>query len=258
MTAGRLARAGAFERDVMRRTSTRAEPFADGVAYLNEDLPCRYSSNLLWVDVGARPGGADALATEADRILGGAGLEHRKVNTDAEVGREFAPRFLDLGWTADHLVTMALTRPPDRPPSVEVRETGFASARPLIEQYVRRSLPHVSEDCVDQLVEHKRLLEAHVSARFFIARIDGRDAAVCEMYAEGGVAQIEDVETLEELRGRGAARAMVLAAAEAANDLGADLVFLVADEEDWPKLLYGRLGFDSVGESWEFLRVSDS
>jgi predicted GNAT family acetyltransferase len=75
------------------------------------------------------------------------------------------------------------------------------------------------------------------------------------MYSADGVAQIEDVETLEEFRGRGAARAVVLAAAAAARDVGAALVFLIADDEDWPKALYQRLGFDPVGESWEFVRV---
>jgi predicted N-acetyltransferase YhbS len=62
------------------------------------------------------------------------------------------------------------------------------------------------------------------------------------------------VNTLEEHRGRGVGRAVVLAAAAAARASGADLVFLDADADDWPRLLYGRLGFDPVGEAWEFIR----
>ena len=36
--------------------------------------------------------------------------------------------------------------------------------------------------------------------------------------------------------------------------MGADLVFLVADDRDWPKQLYSKLGFDPVGRFWQFTR----
>ena len=37
-----------------------------------------------------------------------------------------------------------------------------------------------------------------------------------------------------------------------AGKAGADLVFLVADDEDWPKELYRRLGFDELGRLYKF------
>lgn len=255
MTADeRFARTRAFERDVMRRSSTRVEPFAFGTAYLHDELPRRYSSNLLWVDPAARSPSADALVAEAERILGGAGLEHRKVNVDGEHGRALAPSFLDLGWTAHHLVVMTLERPPDRPAALPVLGVEFETARPVIAEVIARAEYSADDEDVRQLVEHKRVLRDRTGARFFLARVDGRGAGVCEMYASDGVAQIEDVNTLEELRGRGAARAVVLAACDAARAEGAEMVFLVADENDWPKHLYARLGFDAVGSAWEFVR----
>ncbi|MGZ8571831.1 MAG: GNAT family N-acetyltransferase, partial [Actinomycetota bacterium] len=63
------------------------------------------------------------------------------------------------------------------------------------------------------------------------------------------------VNTLEEARGRGLARAVVLAAADEARGQGADPVFLIADAADWPKELYGKLGFDPAGAFWQFTRV---
>jgi predicted GNAT family acetyltransferase len=68
------------------------------------------------------------------------------------------------------------------------------------------------------------------------------------------VAQIEDVATLPAFRNRGLARAVVLEAAALARASGAELVFLVADENDWPKDLYGRLGFDQIGVEHVFGR----
>jgi hypothetical protein len=47
---------------------------------------------------------------------------------------------------------------------------------------------------------------------------------------------------------------VILRAVQAARDAGARHVFIVADEEDWPRHLYARLGFDQIGRTWEFLR----
>ena len=38
-------------------------------------------------------------------------------------------------------------------------------------------------------------------------------------------------------------------------DSGASLTFLVADEGDWPKEWYARLGFDAIGRRYELLRI---
>jgi ribosomal protein S18 acetylase RimI-like enzyme len=256
MTADRLERAVAFEHDVMRRTSTHVEPFAWGTAYLNEDLPHRYSSNLLWVDLGASPPGAEDLVAEADRVLGGRGLSHRKVNVDGEAGRALAPRFLELGWTVHRLLLMTLDAAPDRGPSIAVERVGFEIARPLAEAVARRAEITRDESVLRELVGFKGVAERELGASFFVSRVDGELGGVCELYVGDGVAQIEDVNTLEEHRGRGIGRAVVLAAAAAARAEGADLVFLIADDEDWPKRLYARLGFEAAGPAWEFVRAS--
>jgi predicted GNAT family acetyltransferase len=81
----------------------------------------------------------------------------------------------------------------------------------------------------------------------------GELAARADLYLHGGVAQIEDVWTAEEHRGRGHARALLSALlAEAA---GAELIFLVADAADWPKDFYARLGFAEVGRTHSFQRA---
>jgi ribosomal protein S18 acetylase RimI-like enzyme len=248
----RFARTRAFERDVLRRTSTSVERFAYGFAYLNLDLPHRFSSNLLWVEPDAGVPGAGALVDEADRVLGSAGLAHRKVVVDGEPGRALAGAFLDLGWVVEHLVGMTHERAPDRPPALDVERVGFGVVRSFAETVIRSTEPAEDDAVVRELVGHKGVLERRAGASFFIVRIGTEVAGACELYVGDGVAQIEDVNTLEEYRGRGVARAVVLRAAEAARASGADLVFLDADADDWPRLLYGRLGFDPVGESWEF------
>ncbi len=80
-------------------------------------------------------------------------------------------------------------------------------------------------------------------------------AGLCELYLVDGLAQVEHVDTLEEFRGRGIARNVVLRAAHEARAADADLVVIGADLEDWPLELYRRLGFDEIGRTWAFTKA---
>jgi ribosomal protein S18 acetylase RimI-like enzyme len=140
-------------------------------------------------------------------------------------------------------------------PGAPVRETDLDGARAVIEEAFARRDDVESDETARQLAGFRSVLEREGAARFFVAEVDGRQASVCELYLANGVGQIEDVNTLEEFRGRGLASAVVLAAAEAARSRRCDLVFLVADEADWPKALYARLGFDPVATYSMFLRT---
>ena len=76
--------------------------------------------------------------------------------------------------------------------------------------------------------------------------------SAADVYSDGRTAQIEDVATLVQYRGHGYASAVVMRALEEARQ-DHDFVFLTADSRDWPKELYRRLGFDSLGEKFSYL-----
>ena len=105
-----------------------------------------------------------------------------------------------------------------------------------------------------RLADFRNELEHRAGARFFCARVGGEIVSVCELYLDGEVAQIEDVNTLEEFRDRGLGRAVVQAAIDAAVSRVSELVFIHALEDDWPKQLYAKLGFDPIGHVWSFVR----
>jgi len=67
------------------------------------------------------------------------------------------------------------------------------------------------------------------------------------------VGQVEDVATLQAFRRRGVARAMVSLAIDLAGD--GDLIWIAADDNDWPKDLYSKLGFRPMGRIVTFTRV---
>jgi GNAT superfamily N-acetyltransferase len=250
------ARIRDFQRELELRCSTRAEPTAFGTAFLNLDFPLRYDSNFVWVDRPLRGVDAEALAADADRALGEHDLAHRKIYVDDDLhGSRLAAAFLDLGWSAERLLIMTQVREPQRRPEIPVRELGFAEARPFLESVLRRQPYADSEEAVRQLTDIRGVYEREAEARFFVVDVDGQPASVCELYVLDDVAQVEDVNTIEEFRGRGLGSAVVLAAATAARARSCDVVFLIADDADWPKDLYSRLGFDPVGRFWSFVRT---
>ena len=252
---GDLERIVVFERELAERTSELVEASAFGTAFLNLTFSERWSSNVVHVERPLDGVDADALAADADRVLGEHGsIRHRRVAiADERDGARLAPAFLELGWSVERDLFMVLRRDPERRPAIDVEERSFAEARPVIEA-VMREQPYVqTEEGFRQLVGFREVLDREAGARFFVASVDGEPAAVCEGYVFGDVGQVEDVNTIERFRGRGLASAIVLAAARWVRDRGAELVFLVADDEDWPKELYRRLGFDELGYYVKFI-----
>ena len=250
-----LQRTIAFERAILGRVSTRLVPFTWGTAYLNDGYRSRWDSNLLWVE---RPGApADALAAEADRVLGGVGLAHREIRVDDDAfGGAIEGDLRRSGYGADRLEVMALRRTPAPRPGSEripTEEVDLSEVRPALETVLRREPYGDSEDVVRMLADFRGELTRHAGARFFCARVGGEIVSMCELYVDGAIAQVEDVNTLEEFRGRGLARAVVRAAVDEARRGGAELVFIHALDADWPKHLYATIGFDPIGHVWSFV-----
>ena len=249
-----LTRAFEFERRWFERCSTRLERFEFGVAYLDEDYPQRYFSNFLLADGTLNGASVEALIEAAERILGEAGCEHRLIILrDERWAARSAPAFHALGFSTSREVTMTHRRDPDRDADLPVEMVPFAVVRPLIEEMYRED-PHVPDEVALLFTEQHCKYERVGGARFFAARVDGLLAGNCELYQDGDDAQVEHVGTLERFRGRGVARSVILRAVQAAREAGARHVFIAADEEDWPRQLYARLGFDQIGRTWEFLR----
>ncbi len=67
---------------------------------------------------------------------------------------------------------------------------------------------------------------------------------------------VEDVATLSEARGHGLARSLVLGGVARLRAEGCDLIVIVAGAQDFPRELYGRLGFDVIGAIRRFRRAT--
>jgi ribosomal protein S18 acetylase RimI-like enzyme len=235
------------------RAAERLEPTPYGPVVVHTRLNRVHDLNFLRAE---RPGDATAehLAAEAERVQGAARIGHRRVNIRSERQRErLEPQFARLGWEPQRFVLMVLRRGPDRPADHDVLEVDEPRLRPLWAEAIRNEPHGKDERLVEQILEHRRDVVRAIPTRLFAVEAGGKLVAHAELYSDGGVGQIEDVVTLPAYRGRGYARSLVLRAADESRAAGNDLTFLVADADDWPQLLYERLGFETVGRYARFL-----
>ncbi len=164
---------------------------------------------------------------------------------DAEAGERLVPGF--PGWDVHREVLMLHRRNPETTVDTSVaEEVGEAELRPARTAQLM-TYPWASLELAEQLLDSRHILARWLSIRCFAVRVNGAVVSYTDLYSLGAEAQVEHVATLEAHRGRGYAKAVVMRAVEEARLGGAEFVFLVADEEDWPKELYGRLGFDVIG-----------
>ena len=239
-----LRRSLDFLREAEDRETRERVPFAFGTARLDRELSQVYDLTMLRVERGAPT--VERLVADAERIQGGAGLTHRRVQLPPEHDERLGHEFGELGWQGEALVVMAQHREPAR--EVDLDAAGEEERGALVEAWAGGMRAEgLVENVVRQLLAHKELIADTTPTRYFAARSDDEITSYCELYSLGSTAQVESVMTLPQHRGKGLASAVVLRAAAAAREAGADLVFLVADRDDWPRQLYGRLGFDAIG-----------
>jgi GNAT superfamily N-acetyltransferase len=227
-------------------------PLGSVTALLTPTLPLVWQLNAVRVE--DRDATVPDLIAAADKALGHA--SHRKlVVHDEELGARLTPALARDGWNVYRLLVMVRDRDPDRSaPAGAGGEVDRARGAAALAAFRREQPFGWQEEAVQQLAAMDDRYGRAVRARDFASPID-EPAAACRLYTAGGIAQVDEVGTLERRRGRGYATAAVLAGVEAARAEGAELVFLLTDASDWPQQLYGRLGFSPIGQLYEFLKL---
>lgn len=246
-----------FERALYDRLVTRKVDFAYGTGLFTDEIPFKYDVNLLRVE-GSPDVTAEQLAVEADRLMDDDVYEHRRVIVDdEELGAELVEGFAELGWEQTRYGWMAHVRPPPRTARGTAYEMDNATHIMAKEIFNRREPFSARDDVVKQMARSDEMIAEAVLRRGFAMNHEGVVASICETYSDGTVGQIEDVATLEEHRGKGLATEVVLTALESLQRANHELIFLVADADDWPKHFYDKLGFEEVGVTYQFIRLPD-
>lgn len=248
-------RARDFIEGLEESTIPRQEPFEHGRCFFHDDYPVVWDLNFARVE--REPSSWTELETEVDELQRAGGLVHRRMQMRDEpwVGA-LRDEARGRGWEATSLIFMVQSRPSEKENGGRAREVAYGEIRPLRAEVARRAPWSNSEKDVLQVLDGMIAWMRNASARHVVAAVDGKSVAGADLYRGPGLAQIEDVATLEEYRNRGLASDVVLeAAALARADDPGVTVFLVADENDWPKSWYERLGFEAVGRKHSLLKL---
>jgi ribosomal protein S18 acetylase RimI-like enzyme len=247
-----LERIRAFVGDGRERRAERGESLPFGRALFVDSLPLVYYLNVVVVEPGARPSFEELVET-VERVQGDAGLTHRKaVTEDEQLGRSLAPAFRALGWTAPRL--LAMRWPGEAPAAAAAELVPRERLEPVWADEMRATGEAAGEEEIRQLIAARALTARTVETRYAASFAGAVVASSCELYAAGGTGQVENVVTQPAHRGRGHGTAVVHRALAESARLGNDLHFLLADDDDWPKEWYRRLGFEPVGVLYEFLK----
>jgi GNAT superfamily N-acetyltransferase len=251
LAAQSLDRALAFMRAVLVKTVDEMWTIPAGLIVNTPSLPAVWAANQLRI---TEPVGFRELVELAEENLPGFGYLDIALE-DQDTGPALERAFRGAGWKVQRDLLMTLSGAPDR-----IADTGIAvevSEDESIELMGR----WYAEDPGPTVMGHRQLVEytrrerrVHGDRLLGVRGSDGEVVAMAKLRSHGPTAQVEDVYTVPEARGRGYARALVSRAVELAREAGAELTLITADDEDWPKLLYARIGFRPLGHLWHFHR----
>lgn len=248
-----LQRAERFLARLDESLSERVVPWRGGVAYLHPGLPKVWDLNLLRLDDPDLT--APEIAAEADEVMGSVGCVHRRVCVrDSAIGAQLAAGFNELGWDTDVHLIMGHARDPDRRVETSSVEEVGGKTWPSREAQLRSYPWADDEEVVRQMRVLYDLMTEVCNARDFAVMEEGRAVSFALLFSDGGVGQIEDVATLPGYRERGLSRQVMTRALDESRALN-DFTFLVADDRDWPKRFYSKLGFEPLGRHYYFLKT---
>lgn len=188
-----------------------------------------------------------------------AGLPYRHLVIEDPDGGETAARARSAGWATERELLMALHDGPDRDVDTSLVEViDEAEMLALMARWSAEEHPEIADDALAQLSEYHRREGRLWDERRFGVRARDRAVAVTKLRLGDSVAWVEDVYTVPEARGRGHARRLVSHASGLARAASPEVCFIVADDEDWPKQLYAKLGFHPCGMTHTLHKTVDS
>jgi ribosomal protein S18 acetylase RimI-like enzyme len=245
-----LARTWSFECGTQDRCARAREEFEYGTALYNDELRRVYDANFVRFERGFGELTGALVEAAADEMQ--ASLHHRKVVIpDEAAGARVAEDLRARGWRYHSLLTMVY-RARDGEHVTEAEQVDPRAVRGAREE-AHREGTHDAE-ARDQIVRFTEVVASVVPTRLFAAHADGEIGSFCALFQLYGLGEIDEVTTIDRYRRRGLGRAVVEAAVWASLAAGDEITFLVADEADWPKDWYARLGFETIGRRYELLR----
>jgi GNAT superfamily N-acetyltransferase len=242
------ARARAWRHATHAAVCDVVEPWAHGTVVRATRYPSYYDFNVVRVEEDPAMS-VEELAAFADKAL--AGLAHRRVDFDVlDAAERLRPGFEANGWKALRLVWMRHAAPPPAGPDVAVAEVPYDAVHDLRVAWHLEDFP--GQDSAGYLAQAREVAMRR-AVRVLAVRDADTPVAFAQLEGDSAGAEITQVYVHPEHRGCGRGTAITRAAIEAAG-APRDL-WIAADDDDRPKMLYARLGFRPAWTAMEFLRL---
>jgi GNAT superfamily N-acetyltransferase len=209
------------------------------------DLRHLWTLNQLCV---TRPASFDEIVEAAEELQGDLPFRHVNVHNDSA---DWGPArgFTDAGWRYDREVLMLLTGDADRrvdtSAAVELsqEQMGALMRRWNGEEAPDRLEPEEAGQIAEYHLREGRLWNETI---FGVLGPDGTPVSLTKARSHDSIGWVEDVYTITEARGQGNARMLVTHVTDLLRSRELDPIFIIADDNDWPKNLYARIGFEPV------------
>ena len=129
----------------------------------------------------------------------------------------------------------------------------------MVDDLVLLGKTQYGEDCGEDFCVRRDRRRGEVylsnsSIESYICYYEGEPAGNCDLFLYDGMAKIEDFTVLPRYQRRGLGTAILKHLIGAAFSKGARIIYLTTDEDDTPKELYMKLGFEKVSDSYALFR----
>ncbi|WP_066374400.1 GNAT family N-acetyltransferase [Herbidospora mongoliensis] len=236
-----------FKEDYIRSQADDVQEHPFGFTVRNFRYAASHHHNKVVI---TGPADARDILALADQALGEAG--HRLVEIHHEpTAAAVAGALAEAGYS--HETNVLMLHQGDTPPrEPQVVPVTLEDLHEVVRASWAAEYPQIAPEDLDQLTERRGvLLQDGYDVTFLAVRDGGTIVCHGDLYVQPatGLAQIEDLVTHPDHQRRGHARALVR---EAIHRAGGLTVFMEADQDDWPKDFYGRLGFTTIGRTNHF------
>jgi GNAT superfamily N-acetyltransferase len=242
-----------FTRRTTELTADEVHPVRLGWVFSAPSIEVAWGLNHVRV---REPASFDEVVALADQAQ--ARLPYRRVTVEpAAMSPELEEAFRAAGWKVEHDLLMVHAWDPDRCVDTSgVDDVDESDHLQLGRLWSLEEAPDIGEDVLDALIGFwHREAEVRGDRLLGVPNPHGNGIlAKAKLRSDGAVAQVEDVYTVAGARGRGLGRALVTRAVQLAQEERHELIFIVADDDDWPKRLYAQIGFEPVGRLVHFHR----
>jgi len=140
----------------------------------------------------------------------------------------------------------------------EIRKIADSS---MVEDLVSLDLIHDSGSCGEEFCYRRarrrgRVYLSEIPLESYICYYNGVPVGNCDLFLYDNTAKIEDFAVLPEYQRHGIGTTILKFMIDTALSKGAEMIYLTADEDDTPKEMYKKLGFEKSGDLYAlFLKL---